>query len=326
MLDFEIGVYAANEALVLGDCLRSVDQACAGHRAGITVILNGTRDNSMEVLASLRLQHADLRVFMLPFGDKSNAINTFFYDLRRPANVCIQIDGYSTISPGSLVALRNALFRSDRINIVSACQSTGRSAEAETRRTLAGGKCTGQFHAVRPSFIDRFVAAGIRLPLRIYWGDGLLGSMAAHDLDPVGNPWDNDRVIGIPDASFEIPTLSVWRWRDIQRQYRREIRQTMGRLQNQAIKAIIYKDGYEALPLDANDMVRNWIASNPPRPGSPWQRFKLRRALEQLNAAPFPPSTAELVLQGRTETIGSGCYIRSPGRTRNNGYTSSPAR
>ena len=45
MLDFEIGVYAANEAL-LGDCLRSVDRAYAGDRAGITVILNGTRDNS----------------------------------------------------------------------------------------------------------------------------------------------------------------------------------------------------------------------------------------------------------------------------------------
>jgi hypothetical protein len=298
MLDFEIAVYAANEALVLGDCLRSVDQACAGHRAGITVILNGTRDNSVGVVSSLRLQNADLRVFMLPFGDKSNAINTFFYDLRRPASVCIQVDGYSRIASGSLVALRNALFRSARINIVSACQSTGRSAEAETRRTLAGGKCTGQFHAVRPSFIDRFVAARIKLPLRIYWGDGLLGSMAAHDLDPIGNPWDNERVTGIPYAQFEIPSLSVWRWRDIQRQYRREIRQTMGQLQNEAIKAIIYKGGYEALPRDANDMVRNWIASNPPQSGSIWHRFKLRRALEQLHAAPFPASKAELVLQG----------------------------
>jgi hypothetical protein len=62
MLDFEIGVYAANEALVLGDCLRSVDQAYAGYCAGITVILNGTRDNSVGVISSLRLQNADLRV------------------------------------------------------------------------------------------------------------------------------------------------------------------------------------------------------------------------------------------------------------------------
>jgi hypothetical protein len=62
MLDFEIGVYAVNEALVLGDCLRSVDQAYAGYRAGITVILNGTRANSVGVVSSLRLQNADLRV------------------------------------------------------------------------------------------------------------------------------------------------------------------------------------------------------------------------------------------------------------------------
>lgn len=297
MLDFEIGVYAANEAPVLGDCILSIDRACAGHRAGITVILNGTRDHSVQVLSALRLQYAGLRVFMLPFGDKSNAINTFFYDLRRPAAVCIQADGYARISPGSLAAMRAVLFREEKINIVSTCQATGRSAEAETRRTLAGGKCTGQFHAVRPSFIDRFVAAAMRLPLRLYWGDGLLGSMAAHDLDPVGNPWDDGRVVGIREAQFEITPLSRWRWRDIQRQYSREIRQTLGRMQNEAIKAIIYKAGYAALPIDANDMVREWLLTNRPQPRSPWERFKLRQALKRLEAPAFPPSRAELILE-----------------------------
>jgi len=298
MLDFEIGVYAANEAPVLGDCILSIDRACAGHRAGITVILNGTRDRSVQMLSALRLEHAGLRVFMLPFGDKSNAINTFYYDLRRPATVCIEVDGYARISRGSLAPMRAALFQSEKINIVSTCQATGRSAEAETRRTLAGGKCTGQFHAVRPAFIDRFVAAGLRLPLRIYWGDGLLGSMAAHDLDPIANPWDNGRVIGIREAQFEITPLSIWRWRDIQRQYRREIRQTMGRMENEAIKAIIYKDGYAALPIDANDMVRDWLLNNPQQPRSAWERFKLRQALKRLEAPPFPPSRADLVIEG----------------------------
>jgi hypothetical protein len=297
MLDFEIGVYAANEAAVLGDCVLAIDRECAGQRAGITVILNGTRDSSTEVLSSLRLQHAGLRVFMLTFGDKSNAINTFFYELRRPAAVCVQVDGYARISAGSLVAMRDALAASAKVNIVSSLQATGRSAEAEARRALAGGKCTGQFHAVRPSFIDRFVAAGLRLPLRLYWGDGLLGSMAAHDLDPIGNPWDNGRVIGIPDARFEITPLAIWRWRDIQRQYRREIRQTMGRMQNKAIQAIIYKDGYAGLPADANDMVKDWLVADRPRPSSLWDRFKLGRALRQLDAPPLPASKAELILE-----------------------------
>jgi len=296
MLDFEIGVYAVNEALTLRECIGSIDRASAGHRVGITVVLNGTRDSSLEILGSLRLEHAGLRVFMLPFADKSNAINTFFYDLRRPAEVCIQIDGYARISPGSLAAMRQALFRSEKINIVSTCQATGRSAEAETRRALAGGKCTGQFHALRPSFVDRFVAAGLRLPLRLYWGDGLLGSMAAHDLDAIGKPWDNDRVIGIPEAQFEIRPLSVWHWDDIRRQYRREIRQTMGRLQNQAIKALIYERGYSALPPDANDMVKDWLSAHRPQPRSPWERFKLAQALKQLDAPPLPPGRADLVL------------------------------
>ncbi|HUN40097.1 MAG TPA: glycosyltransferase family 2 protein [Acetobacteraceae bacterium] len=297
MLDFEIGVYAVNEALTLSECIRSIDRASTGHRAGITVVLNGTRDNSLEILRALRLQHAGLRVFMLPFADKSNAINTFFYDLRRPAAVCVQIDGYVQISPGSLAAVRQALFRSEKINIVSTCQTTGRSAEAETRRTLAGGKCTGQFHAVRPSFVDRFVAAGLRLPLRLYWGDGLLGSMAAHDLDPIAKPWDDDRVIGIREAQFEIRPLSLWRWHDIQRQYRREIRQSIGRLQNEAIKAIIYQCGYSALPPDANDMAKDWLSAHRLQPRSLWERFKLAQALKQLDAPPLPSSKADLVFE-----------------------------
>lgn len=298
MLDFEVGVYAVNEAPFLGDCLRSIDRACAGHSACVNVILNGTRDRSIEVLTSLRLEHTRIRVFKLPFSDKSNAINTFFYDIRRPARLYVQIDGYSRISPGSLDAIRNALFASEKINIVSTAQANGRSAASETRLTLAGGKCTGQFHALRPGFVDRIVAARLKLPLRLYWGDGLLGSMAAHDLDPIGNPWDNERVIGIQEAQFEIRPLSVWRLRDVQRQYRREIRQTIGRLQNEAIKEVIYRHGYAGLPSDANDLVRGWLARHAYRPSSLWDRVKLFRALTSLDAAPFPGAQAELVFEG----------------------------
>lgn len=297
MLDFEIGVYAVNEARLLADCIRSIDDAAAGYQAGINVILNGTRDNSLDVLAALKLRHASLRVFLLPFPDKSHAINTFFYEIRRPATVYVQIDGYTRITAGSFAAVRDGLFRSDKVNVVSTCQANGRSAAAETRRTLAGGKCTGQFHALRPSFVDRLVAAGLRLPLRLYWGDGLLGSMAAHDLDPIANAWDNERVIGVEQARFVIRPLSMLRWRDIQRQYKREIRQTLGTLQNEAIKAIIYRHGYGALPRDANDMVRQWLAANSFVPRSLWERFKFARVLEVLDAAPLPVSHPELVLE-----------------------------
>lgn len=297
MLDFEIAVYAVNEAAFLGDCLRSIDRACAGHVAGINVILNGTRDGSVAVLSDLRLHHASLRVFMLPFGDKSNAINTFFHDLRRPARLYVQIDGYTQISPGSLAAVRDALCRSEKINIVSTAQANGRSAEAETRRTLAGGKCTGQFHALRPAFLDRIVAAKVKLPLRLYRGDGLLGSMAAHDLDAVNNPWDNERVVGIREAQFAIRPLSFWRWRDVQRQCRREIRQTIGRLQNEAVKEVIYRAGYAALPADANDMVKEWLTHHTFQPHSAWERVKLVWGLKSLEAPPLPPSHAELVFE-----------------------------
>jgi hypothetical protein len=105
---------------------------------------------------------------------------------------------------------------------------------------------------MRRSFVEKLVAARLRLPFAFYWVDGLLGSMAAHDLDALGKSWENRRVIVVSNALFEITPLSIFRLTDVQRQYRREVRQALGRVQNEAIKSIVYTKGYGALPDNAN--------------------------------------------------------------------------
>ena len=136
----------------------------------------------------------------------------------------------------------------------------------------AGGRLNGPLHAFRADFLDRMVARGIRLPLGTYWGDGLLGSMVAHDLDPLANPWDNARMPTVAAATFEIKQLSPFSPDDIRRQFRREIRQMCGRIQNAAIGSIIYRAGYEGLPDNADDMIRSYLAANPP-PAVPLSRL-----------------------------------------------------
>ena len=68
---------------------------------------------------------------------------------------------------------------------VSGAAINGRTMRLATAETLSrGGKMHGQLHAFRPDFLDRMVARGIKLPVGLYWGDGLLGSMTAYNLNP----------------------------------------------------------------------------------------------------------------------------------------------
>ncbi len=262
VLDFDIAVFAVNEAATIGACIQSIDRACAGRDAHIAVLLNGTTDHSVEILKALRLSHAAMTVYRFPVADKANAINHYLYGLRRNARVHIGVDAYTRIGEGSFRAIADAFDADPHALIASALPVSGRSATMVAANTMKGGMINGQCYGLRPDFVDRLVEAGYRLPLQLYRVDGLLGSMAAHDLDALNKPWDNTRLIGVKGASFALTPLSIFKWRDIRRQYNREIRQARGRMENAAIKALIYKGGYESLPDNANDMIKPYFETN----------------------------------------------------------------
>jgi hypothetical protein len=262
-LDWNIAVYAANEGERLGACLRSVVHAVSGMRALITVILNGSRDGSVAIAQGMARAGAPIEIFSIDAADKSNAINQFYYRLRSPAHAYAGVDGYAVVSACAFAAMAEKLANDPHALAVTGVSRNGRTMAAATARTLqVGGQLHGQLHALRPDFIDRIVARGIRLPIGLYRGDGLLGSMAAHDLDPTRTPWDNARIVGVPDATYEIATLSLRKPSDIRRQLRRMVRQARGRVENAAIKEIIYRSGYEALPAFADDMLRANLAAH----------------------------------------------------------------
>ena len=261
MLDWNVAIYCMNEAPRLRRCLDSVRRALGDRRALVTVIFNGTTDDGIQIAEEAGRAGMAMEIWRIPSADKSNAINQFFYHLRKPARLYGAVDGYTEIGADAFGALERRLDASPHALAMSGSSTTGRSMQRFTRQTLAeGGRLHGQFHALRPDFVDRFVARGIRLPIGLYWGDGLLCSMCAHDLDALGQPWDNMRAQGAAEATYTLPVLSMFRPSDIRRQFRRQIRQMRGRIQNAAIKQIVYRGNYEALPEDADDMAREHVA------------------------------------------------------------------
>ncbi len=286
---YEIAVFGVNEAAKIASCLSSIDRACAGMSARVNVILNGTTDKSLDVIKAAKFENCSVSVFFIPFADKANAINQFIYHLRQPADPCFFIDAYVKIGPSSLSAMALALEQNPHAVAASGVPIAGRSAAATTKNTLNGGVLNGQFYALRQEFLDRIVAMNIKLPLQLYRGDGLLGSLAAHNLDAKGASWDNSRIIGVREATFEISPLSPFKPADLKRQFRREIHQSRGRLENQAIKSIIYADGYTALPENASAMVKAWLKSNQPAPQSLKDQVFMRLALADLNIRSIAP-------------------------------------
>ncbi len=260
--DASVTVFAQNEAARIGACLASLATACEGANVTLTVIVNGSSDGTADAaLRAAQVARMPARIYSIAFGDKSNAINQAIHHLLRPAQMHVFVDGYAAVTPSTLRALSDALAHNPRAMAASGVAGNGRTMAQATEETLQkGGRLHGQLHAFRPDFLARMVAGGLRLPTGLYRGDGLLGSMACHNLDALGEPWDDHRIAGAAGAVFMIPPLSPWRPSDILRQLRRMVRQARGRLENAAIKSIIYKSGYAGLPAHADDMIAAWLA------------------------------------------------------------------
>ena len=290
--EWQIAVFCQNERRSIAACLRSISAAVGSRRALITVIVNGSSDGSEKVaheaIASIA---TPVQIFRIVYGDKAHAINSFFYDrsIRVDAELYFCVDAYVRLYPDALEEMAKSLAQHQVAVAATGIATTGRSEPKAHRATLkTGGALHGQFYALRSTFVNRIASCGIRLPIGVYWGDGLLGSMAAHDLDPLHRPWVNERVITVGTARFETNPLSPFRLRDIRRQFRRKIRQMRGKVQNAAIKTVIYRGGYSALPVFADDLIRDFLASNP-APAVSWpNRFFMEIALRQYRPAQRP--------------------------------------
>ncbi len=299
--EWNVAVFCQNEAARIGQCIASIAQAIGSRRALVTVVVNGTTDDSAAVAWQAGHAHnLPIEIWRIPHGDKSNAIDQFLYKLRVPAQMYFCVDGYVKIGPRSFEGLAAGL--ADRPASVAATgiAINGRTMPTSREEILElGGKLQGQLHALRPEFVERMVARGIALPIGLYRGDGLLGSMASHDLDAIGTQWDPGRVVGVAEATFEIPTLSPFVPRDLHRQFRRKIRQMRGHLENAAIKTVIYRRGFAALPAYADEMIATYLGEHgvPPTPlaDKPFMLLALRkhRAARRAEPASLTPQRVE---------------------------------
>lgn len=293
---WSVAVFARDEAGRIGTCLRALSRCDGAGRLHVTVMLNGTTDASPAIAAeAMRGSGLAGAIYTIPHGDKSHAVNLFLHRLRPDAGLYLMLDGYAEIRPDAPVLLARRLGETPQAQGAAAVPSTGRSAAALRRDMLEHPGLHGSLFALRDTFVERLVQAGIRLPRGLYRGDGLLGSMLMHDLDALGGGWVASRIAVEPDASWATAPGHPLRWRDLRRHGRRLLQQARGRLQTAALRAAIYSGGFANLPEDADRMVLNWIAEDPDARRPRLQRDPFARlVLARMRQAGPAPSAAEL--------------------------------
>ena len=260
MLDVQAAVFGRNEAKRIEACLGSLCASIGTRRAQVTVVLNGCTDGSPAIARAFAARSTvPIRVCLIEHADKSNAINQFHYALRHPARMYVGVDAYATMNPGAIGAMEDCLSAHPDANAVGTMAGNGRTSPAANAAVLSdGGSIRGQLYALRGDFVDRMVAAGLRLPVGLYRGDGLLGAFARHNL--VGTaPSHPARIPGTAGAVFFIEPLKPWRAADLKRQWGRMIRQQRGRMENAAIRGIVHEQGFAALPDDADAMLAAFL-------------------------------------------------------------------
>jgi hypothetical protein len=294
---WSVSVYARNEGAGIAACVDAIAAAAKGVSTHLSIMLNGISDNSLAV-ASAAAQSCGLPadIYLIAFGDKSNAWNQFIYAVRPPAEVYFFVDGYARVDERALSELARRLDEKPEVSAAAAVPSTGASAARLRDIMVSQGGLHGSLFALRRSFVERLVDRDLRLPTGLYWGDGLIGAMVAHDLDAC-NPWRISLCSVVPAATWRTTPLSIWRRRDLARYWHRMIRQARGRLENRAVKDLVARRGFGALPASARDLVLDWLRAAPVERRPSLMREPLAvLALRQIRRL-RPPEPGDLVPQ-----------------------------
>lgn len=278
-------IFGRNEAASIGACITALAAAAAGRSLHLTILLNGTTDDSHRE-ASLALIHSGLpgRIHAIAEADKANAVNQFIQHLRPEAETYFFVDAYARVAPDALRHLEQALRDHPLAQAAAAVPATGRSAARLRAEMIRNPGLHGSLFALRAGFVARIAALGLALPVGLYRGDGLLGSFVLHDLDAAKGGWRGERIAVEPRATWAAPQLQPWRWQDWRRHWNRLVQQGRGRLQWAAIRTRIYPHGFGALPADADACVLQSLDTVPAP--KPWRDPFAALALARMRRAP----------------------------------------
>ncbi|MCB2053488.1 MAG: glycosyltransferase family 2 protein [Geminicoccaceae bacterium] len=274
MVNWSIVLLARNEEDTITGSLEAVACAADG-RAACTVVLHGPGEAaSARVRAFAAKSPMPLSLYATAIDDRADAWNRYVYDVRPGAEIHFFVDARVRVVPDALLRLARALHADPSAHLATSAIPSGNvSGEAgggskgriaSRRGRGAVGGLDENLYALRNGFVEELVRRSLRLPFGLHRRDGLLGAMAMYDCEPERNTWRPERMALVDGRLYDEGSSGLWKMRPLQRRRRQKVLQARGELENAAVGRIIYSGGFEALPLDADRMLAEWLRSLAP--------------------------------------------------------------
>ncbi len=244
-----VTILAHNESNNIIACLDSVIRETPHAALPITVIENGSTDDTARLVETHARHHSNIRLISLELGDKCNAWNHFVHRIDWQADVCVFMDGDCRMTPGSLDALRHCLSRNTHALAATAYPVSGRNVKASRREIQEDHGLVGNLYALRGEFLRRVREKGIQLPIGMVGDDSFLGALVKWNLEPMKTGWVNEHIALCPEAGFSFNSFSMIHPRDVQTYWRRRIRYGRRKFELKMLrKSISIEGGVQNLP------------------------------------------------------------------------------
>lgn len=244
---WSIAVFAYNEEKLIGNCLKSLPLKELGDSFSAYIIVNGTTDQTADIVRKYANNHGNLHLHVLKKGGKSNAWNYYVHEISVLSDIHFFMDGDCRIVGDALNKLATGLGSEPDSNAAAAVPMSGRSRESLVQEMKKDGGLAGNLYALRGVFVERIKKRGIRLPEGLIGDDSWVGAFSATDLGKADN-WDKSRTVVCEDAFFMGNYRSIWKIQDWIDQYRRMISYGVRHIQNQGMKEIMHTEGPDGLP------------------------------------------------------------------------------
>jgi hypothetical protein len=200
---------------VLRDCPAEADLR-------ITVLANGCRDNTADVIRRVAEEHPEVKLVEIVKGDKCNAWNHYVHDLAGEADVHFFMDGDCQVAPGSIRRMCELLTKNPTAQACAGFALSGRSRETLARYVREYHWLFGGLYAVSGQHLARIQDCNVRLPLGLKGNDDII-SRVMRTLLPDMDAQDEERVIHDPEekAGFLFDPIRPYCLDDIRMYFRR---------------------------------------------------------------------------------------------------------
>ena len=240
-------LFAHNEAAAILAAIEAVRQAGLRPTDTITVLINGSTDQTLALVQAEALRDARIRPVSIALGDKANAWDVYVHRLADPAaDMHVFVDGDVRISPGSLDAVEQTMQASPAALVISTLPRGGRQSESWAARILAHHGMPGNFYAM-PGPVFRRLLGQVWLPVGFMGDDTLLRWLFLRDLNPAGTV-NKNRIKPCPTAYFDYDSFPMTTLTGLRRLWRRHLGYTRREIQVHALCKLLTAQGLNAMP------------------------------------------------------------------------------